>query len=326
MLLGYFTFNGQDQPDFSGDYCVTIEGMLPFPMHIDQNGINVSFNLNVGSGASIQGTGSVNGQEIMLSATMPDGAITMTLAFATDGLSFTGTYSVTGDDPQQGTLTGVRGECEINLPDISQANQLPTDTFVVALSELGNLVDGVAPMPGANSGCYHNGAHVVFAQTSQLETVDIIAPIDGIVSLIDKCFTYAEGLRDQYKIHLAYAQKDGALFGLELALEPMAGLLCSQGNPDYFSPYIQVTLGEQVSKGQKIGEMALVPGHQAHIHMNSRYQGSFLCPDIFNNTVVDTIDNYYNDIPDTCNGTPYGNISSGTICYEPGPGESHSDY
>ena len=326
LLLGYCTDNGDQQPDFSGDYCVTIEEIMPFPMHIDQNGNNVSFTLNVSGGEIIQGTGTVNGQQMNLAATTAEGDVTIDLIFAIDGMSFTGTYSVTGDNPQQGTLTGVRGECEINLPDVSQINQTPTDIFVVPLSELGNLVYGVAPMPGANSGCYHNGAHVVFTQTSQLETVDIIAPVDGIVSLVDKCFTYAGGLRDQYKIHMAYAQTDGAIFELEMGLEPMAGLLCSNGNPDYFSPYILVEPGDQVTKGQKIGEMVLIAGHQAHIHMNSKHQNNFMCPDIFNNTVIDTIDDYYNGIPDTCNGTPYGSIATGTICYAPGPGESHSDY
>ncbi|WP_455208368.1 hypothetical protein [Kaarinaea lacus] len=326
LLLGYCTGNGEPQPDFSGDYCVTIEGMLPFPMRIDQTNSAVSFTLNVGSAEAIEGTGTVSGQQMNLAAPTPDGDVTITLLFAADGKSFTGTYDMTGDHPQHGILGGVRGECEIDLPDISQINAAPTDTFVVALSELGNRVDGVAPMPGTNSTCYHNGAHVVFAQTTALETVDIIAPVDGIISLVDKCFVYADGLRDQYKIHMAYAKKDGALFELEFALEPMAGLLCSSGSPDYYAPYIQVATGDHVTKGQKIGEMVLVPGHQAHIHMNSRHQGIFLCPDIFNSTVIDTIDNYYNSVPDTCNGTPYGSIATGTICYAPGPGESHGDY
>lgn len=326
ILLGYCTGQQEPQPDFSGDYCVTIEGMLPFPMRIDQTNGNVAFTINVGSAEAIDGTGTASGQQMNLSATTPDGDLTITLTFAADGMSFTGTYEMAGDHPQHGTLSGVRGECEIDLPDISQINTSPTDTFVVALSELGNLVAGVAPMPGSVSTCYHNGAHVVFSQTSTLETVDIIAPVDGIISLVNKCFVYAGGVRDQYKIHMAYAQKEGALFELELALEPMAGLLCSEGNPDYYAPYIQVAPGEHVTKGQKIGEMVLVPGYQAHIHMNSRHQGNFLCPDIFNSTVIDTIDNYYNSVPDTCNGTPYGSIATGTICYAPGPGESHADY
>jgi hypothetical protein len=325
LLLGYFA-DDEPQPDFSGDYCVTIEGMLPFPMRIDHNGTNVSFTLNPTSGETIQGTGTVNGQIMNLSASMPDGMVTMALSFAADGMSFDGTYSVTGDHPQQGLVSGVRGECEYNLPDISQINQNPSDTFVVALSELGNRVDGVAPMPGTNSSCYHNGAHVVFAQTTQTETLDIVAPVDGIISLVDECFNYANGLRDQYKIHMAYAQKQGAFFELELALEPMAGRLCSDGDPDYFAPYIHVVPGEEVNKGQKIGEMVLVAGHQAHIHMNSRHQGNFICPDFFNSTVIDTIDDFYNGIPDTCNGTPFGNIATGTICYAPGAGESHGDY
>ena len=326
LLLGYCTELEEPQQDFSGDYCVTIEGMLPFPMHIEQTDSNVSFTLNVGSAEAIEGTGTVSGQQMNLAATTPDGDLTISLIFATDGMSFTGNYEMTGDHPQHGTLTGVRGECAIDLPDISQINASPTNTFIVALSELGNLVDGVAPMPGANSTCYHNGAHVVFAQTSTPETVDIIAPVDGIISLVDKCFVYADGLRDQYKIHMAYAQKEGALFELELAIEPMAGLLCSSGNPDYYAPYIQVAVGEHVTKGQKIGEMLLMPGFQAHIHMNSRHQGNFLCPDIFNSSIIDTIDNYYDSVPDTCNGTPYGSIATGTICYAPGPGESHSNF
>ncbi|WP_455222730.1 hypothetical protein [Kaarinaea lacus] len=326
LLLGYFTRNGEPQPDFSGNYCVTIEGMLPFPMRIEQTDSAVTFSLRAGSGETFQGTGGVSGQQMNLAATTPDGDLTIILTFAGDGMTFSGTYEMTGDHPQHGILTGVHGTCEIDLPDISQITASPTDTFVVALSELGNLVDGVAPMPGSNSTCYHNGAHVVFAQTSELETVDIIAPVDGIISLVDKCFVYADGLRDQYKIHMAYAQKNGDLFELELAIEPMAGHLCSNGSHDYYAPYIQVAVGDNVTKGQKIGEMLLVPGFQGHIHMNSRYQGNFLCPDIFNSTIIDTIDNYYNGVPDTCNGTPYGSIASGTICYAPGPGESHSDY
>lgn len=326
ILLGYCAQQEEPQPDFSGNYCVTIPEMLPFPMRIEQTNSAVTFSLRAGSGETIHGTGTVSGQQMNLTATTPDGDLTITLTFAADGMSFTGTYEMTGDQPQHGTLSGVRGECAIDLPDISEINASPTDTFIVSLSELGNLVDGVAPMPGSNSTCYHNGAHVVFAQTSTPETVDIIAPVDGIISLVDKCFVYADGLRDQYKIHMAYAQKNGDLFELELAIEPMAGRLCSNGSSDYYAPHIQVSPNEHVTRGQKIGEMLLVPGFQGHIHMNSRHLGTFLCPDIFNSSVIDTIDNYYNSVPDTCNGAPYGSIAAGTICYAPGPGESHSDY
>ena len=59
-------------------------------MHIEQNGTDVTFTLTVG-GETIQGTGSVSGQQMNLSAATSDGAVTMALPFAADGMSFTGT-------------------------------------------------------------------------------------------------------------------------------------------------------------------------------------------------------------------------------------------
>jgi hypothetical protein len=207
-----------------------------------------------------------------------------------------------------------------NLPDISHINANPSDTFIVPLTDFGGLVEGVMPMPGTDSGaCYHPGAHVEFPSTSTREVVDIIAPFDGVITGVHKCYP-TEGVYDnqQYKIHMAYALRNGDVFELEIGLEPMAGNLCDS-NQDYFMPYILVAEGDEVTKGDKLGEMVLEPGFKSHIHFNSKFQGIFMCPDFFTTDVIDQIDGYYMG---SCNG----NALTGTMCYLPASGESNTHY
>lgn len=211
------------------------------------------------------------------------------------------------------------------LPDVSVINAAPSDTFIVSAASLTNgEVTGIMPMPGTNSGnCYHPGAHVVFASTSVVESVDIISPVDGVVTYLSKCYPYGVAL-DQYKIHISYARRNGELFTLELGMEPMMAL-CSgpTGVSGYYDQYISVALGERVSKGQKVGAMVLVPGSTGHIHFNSKYKGIFMCPDMFSSTLINTIDDHYQD---SCGPVSFGTGTLGTICYQPSPGESHADY
>jgi hypothetical protein len=214
------------------------------------------------------------------------------------------------------------------LPDVSTINAAPSDTFIVSAASLtGGLVTGIIPMPGTESGCYHPGAHVNFASTISLASVDIISPVDGVVTYLSSCYPYLSGMgdADQYKIHISYAQRSGELFTLELGMEPMAGTLCSgaAGTPGYYDPYISVAQGERVTKGQKVGAMVLVPGFSGHIHFNSKYKGIFMCPDIFSSAVINTIDDHYQG---SCGTTSFSMGALGTICYQPAPGESHLDY
>jgi hypothetical protein len=213
-----------------------------------------------------------------------------------------------------------------DLPDISAIMLSPSDTFISPLDQFSpaGLVEGIIPMPGTDSGsCYHPGAHVEYVATSTQEVVDIYAPLDGVITHVDKCFpTEGTYYDQQYKIHMAYAQRDGDLFELELGMEPMAGKPCD-GDPDYFSPYILVSEGEEVSKGQLIGRMVLLPGYKSHIHFNSKFRGIFMCPDIFNTAVIDVLDDHY---VASCEGNPFSSISVGTICYLPSLGESHAHY
>jgi hypothetical protein len=182
------------------------------------------------------------------------------------------------------------------------------------------------PMPGNDSGCYHPGAHVEFPSipsTGTREVVDVIAPFDGVITNADKCFpTEGTYSNQQYKIHMAYALRNGDVFELEIGLEPMAGNLCD-GDPDYFSPYIDVVEGQEVTKGQKLGEMVLEPGFKSHIHFNSKFQDNFMCPDFFTTNVIDQIDGYYMG---SCNADAFSAVAAGTICYMPASGESHADY
>lgn len=320
--------------DYAGSYCVYPENTAPTTMVLTQHGTRIDFELALDP-EIVRGSGSVSDHTMRLSAKFSGGRLALTLYFAADRTQFSGRYEIEGPKPRTGTLRGHRGECVLPLPDIRAFKR--SDRFVVAPDELGTRVLGVAPMPGCCSCCYHNGAHVVFAPAASRDAVPILAPVDGIVTLVDPCFRYGDDEPlDQYKIHLAYAKKDGRVFELEFAIEPMAGVRCSDGDPDYFQPYIYVTPGQRVHRGDELGAMVRIPGFQGHIHLNSKYRGRFLCPDIFTADVIDRIDDYYGPprrcgrpdgtIPETCNGTPFSEIACGTICYRPRTGESHDDY
>ena len=216
------------------------------------------------------------------------------------------------------------------LPDISAVLQNKSDIFLVKTNEIGKSVIGVTPMPGSKSGCYHGGGHVEFNETTELQAINVYAPLDGIVSHVDKCFAhlgYNDNPQEHYKIHIQYAQRNNKMFELQLAFEPMAKIICSSGdNPDYFSPYIKVQKGQKVSKGQIIGQMVLIPGSRSHIHFNSLYSAylnTFMCPDIFAPIVVNELDDTF--VGD-CQNQPFTTISKGSLCYNPGPLESHSEY
>jgi hypothetical protein len=234
-----------------------------------------------------------------------------------------------GDDGGNGDGNGGNGGGDgyppavYNLPDISHINANPSDTFIVPLADFGGLVEGVMPMPGNDSACYHPGAHVEFPSTGTREVVDVIAPFDGVITMVVKCFpTEGTYSNQQYKIHMAYALHNGDVFELEIGLEPMAGNLCD-GDPDYFTPYILVAEGDEVIEGQKLGEMVLEPGFKSHIHFNSKFQGTFMCPDVFTATVIDQIDDFYMG---TCDGNALSVVATGTICYLPATGESNTHY
>lgn len=211
------------------------------------------------------------------------------------------------------------------LPNISDFLLAKSDTFIVDTSLLGSEVEGVMPMPGSNSGCYHPGAHVDFTiPESGTSTVDVYSPVDGIVTSVQDCY---EGVNDQYKIFIAYAKNGEQLFEFLYGFEPMAGTKC-QDNPSEFSQYIFVEEGETVTKGQKIAEMVSYSSDTAgsHIHFNVGYDSDFVCPDIFTQNVVNTLDDYYINSASSCSGRNFIDIAQETLCYQPSLNESHQDY
>jgi hypothetical protein len=243
-------------------------------------------------------------------------------------MTIVGTGGGDGDDGGTGDGNGGDGGGNgypapvYNLPDVSNINANPSDTFIVPLTDFGGLVEGVVPMPGNDSSCYHPGAHVEFPSTGTREVVDIIAPFNGVITMVVKCFPEGVSTNQQYKIHMAYALHNGDVFELEIGLEPMAGNLCDS-NPDYFAPYILVAEGDEVTKGDKLGEMVLEPGFKSHIHFNSKFRGTFMCPDFFTLGVIDQIDDYY---VGNCGGDAFNAVATGTMCYLPASGESHAHY
>lgn len=98
----------------------------------------------------------------------------------------------------------------------------------------------------------------------------------------------------------------------------MDGTPCDT-DADYYTPYIFVEEGEQVVKGQILGQMykTAQPADGAHIHfdiLNDR-TNSFYCPNIFNTSIETSFASLFGT--DVCGGVQF----PATFCYQPGPGE-----
>jgi hypothetical protein len=102
---------GQAAKDYSGTYYVAI-GMHPlFTMEVVHSGGAVEFSLT-GSGMVVEGTGSVSGRDMSLTAALGEiGDFSAVVEFAEDGWEFEGTWEVVGgQSPIQGTITGTQTE------------------------------------------------------------------------------------------------------------------------------------------------------------------------------------------------------------------------
>jgi hypothetical protein len=94
--------------DFSGLYYVTIGPEPLYTMVIGHSGASASFTIS-GSDLSFAGTGTVDGQTMLISADLADvGEFEAMFAFSEDGESFSGTWEIDGWSPQTGTITGSR--------------------------------------------------------------------------------------------------------------------------------------------------------------------------------------------------------------------------
>lgn len=206
-----------------------------------------------------------------------------------------------------------------SFPDISSFGSLPTDQFIIDSVGL-SKVSRAHPFKGAATSCPHTGAHLHFTNTDAPYTVDIFAPSDGVISRVDKCMDI--GTSDRYGFTLAFARTGSNIVSFEFSLEPMDGHPCSSGyggDANFFTPYILVTEGQEVSKGDLLGRLLKTNSgnDSAHLHFHLLKEGpyTFHCPNIFNSTITSTFGSLYG--AETCSGS----TMPATFCYCPASDE-----
>jgi hypothetical protein len=106
--------------DYSGTYYTAVGHEPRYMMAIEQSGTAVEFSLE-GKGMYIEGSGTVAGVTLNLTADLGGGAVLSgAITFAGDGGSFQGNWEVTGTStPSSGTLTGTTEPWPTYDPEVS---------------------------------------------------------------------------------------------------------------------------------------------------------------------------------------------------------------
>ncbi len=202
-----------------------------------------------------------------------------------------------------------------SLPEISSFTTNPSRQFILDSAGLA-MVSRTYPYFGIGSSCPHTGAHTHFRATGSQYTVNVYSPTDGIISMVTNCLNI--GATDRYGFSLAFARSGIDTLDFDFSIEPQDGHPCAT-NIDIYKPYIFVTEGEEVKAGQVLGQMlkTALSSDGAHIHFDIRNErtGSFSCPNIFEQSIVDSFASLID--PNACGGISIPK----TFCYKPGPGE-----
>ena len=193
-----------------------------------------------------------------------------------------------------------------DFADISTFLANPSDQFLVDLE----YVDAGHPFKGLNANEPHAGAHVHFensGNTWPLGGVDIpsnyppiYAVADGTINRVDTYFPVWINYR--YGISLTFASRNGQQMDFVYSIEPMI----DPGDNTFYEPYILVTEGQRVNKGDIIGYMYIPPnggvGTHIHFHLSINGYDSFMAPAIFTQAIVDgfhaRFNGFANDGPD----------------------------
>jgi hypothetical protein len=177
------------------------------------------------------------------------------------------------------------------LPDIQKFKTEPSDRFLVDVE----TINAGHPFRGKRANQPHQGAHTHWdnAQntwpqggTSPEHYPAIYAVADGIVSRID--YKLAVGAADRYGVDLSFAENESGTYRFCYGIEPMV----PEPSPDFYKPFIRVTLGQHVQKGDTIAFMFIPPssgiGCHIHFHIQQTGKNNFLAPAFFQGAVVDS--------------------------------------
>ena len=184
--------------------------------------------------------------------------------------------------------SGSGSSSDTSLPDISSFKTNPTDQFMMAMS----LVQDAHSYKGENCNEPHAGAHIHLNNesnawpsggTAATNYPPIYAIADGIIERVDTYYQVSSNYR--YGISLKIATKSGYGVSFMYSIEPMI----NPEDEDFYKPFIVVSEGDTVKKGDIIAYFYLAPNDNssnAHIHFHMNYNSRFLAPCIFNTTII----------------------------------------
>ena len=202
------------------------------------------------------------------------------------------------------------------LIELSEIISNPSDQFIIDSDGL-EKVYRAHPYKGAEETCSHTGAHLIFTTEGAPYTVDVYAPVDGVITQIRNCVDLENG-NDKYDILLEFANHQGSTVSLSFSLEPFGGYLC-QDDENYYNQYIFVEEEQNVKKGDLIAQLYKPGGDTPSTHicfsLSSALANRMHCPNIFNASVVSDFADVLGG--ETCDGDELGE----TLCYKPADGE-----
>ena len=163
------------------------------------------------------------------------------------------------------------GTPPVSYPEITTFKTAPSDRFIV---DINTVVDG-HNFIGENANYPHPGMHVHFDNTSTEwpkggsdpeHYPKIYAVADGRISSIEPYYQVQANVR--YGIQLDFAQADGQILTFNYSIEPMI----NPNDNGFYEAYINVSVGQTVSKGDVIAYMYLSNNPSLndypHIHFN----------------------------------------------------------
>ncbi len=203
----------------------------------------------------------------------------------------------TPDDGLRASVHQLSPEEFASLPSIHAFRDQPSDQFLIPWKDLRSG----HPYLGVDAMKPHTGAHLYFKfpeielDESRPESYPpIYAVADGIVTRVDQAFrlrpvyfpsldTTRANLR--YGVDITFAKSGNHPVSFHYSIEPMV----DPGSLDFYKPFIWVTAGQHVRKGDVIATMYLPPdlkdAENSHIHFNLNCDRNFQAPSIFTNSV-----------------------------------------
>ena len=178
-------------------------------------------------------------------------------------------------------------------PDIVSFTFNKSDRFLVDIEH----IHGGFPVRGESLDYAHAAAHVNFDPTKYPEfSYDvnpadyppIYAVSDGSIYEVEAYASHRNGELFKYDIKLTFAQRNGKPVLFHYSIEPML----DPGDSSYYEPFILVSPGQQVQKGDAIAYMYLTSDAKdsplIHFHLESRSfsRKGGIVPAIFTEEIV----------------------------------------